>query len=263
VKKIKLVGSIVTYNNNFIRVTETAKSFLSNNSVDSHLIVYDNCSSNGLIDKLKSNFKAHFIEGKNNYGFGRGHNQVLKLAPPSEYFLVLNPDITITPGAIEKMVAYMDEYKDIGLMGAKIINPDGSLQFSCRRRPSFFLLFARRFLPKWALKIKAIENLIKDYEMRDTQYNKILSSIPFLSGCFMLFRRDVLEKVGGFDEKFFLYFEDADITHRVNQVSQTIFFPEAEVIHDWARGNHQNFKLTLIMIKSAFYYFKKWGWKFV
>lgn len=79
----------------------------------------------------------------------------------------------------------------------------------------------------------------------------------------MLFRKSVLSRVGYFDEKFFMYLEDADITTRVNKISKAIYFPDAAVTHVWARGSHNSLKLTLITISSAIYFFKKWGWRWI
>ena len=97
------------------------------------------------------------------------------------------------------------------------------------------------------------------YEMRNTEYNKEFV-IPYATGAFMFFRGSILKRLGGFDENIFMYLEDADITRRLNKISKCVFYPYDKVVHLWAKGSHKSLKLTLINIKSAVYYFNKWGW---
>ena len=96
--------------------------------------------------------------------------------------------------------------------------------------------------------------------MRETGYNKIMD-VPYLSGSVMLFRKSILEKIGGFDENFYMYFEDTDITRRISEISRTVFYPYTSVIHLWERGSHKNIKLFFISLISTAKYFNKWGWR--
>ena len=91
-------------------------------------------------------------------------------------------------------------------------------------------------------------------------YYKIIYDIPYLSGCFMFFRMEVINKIGFFDEKIFMYLEDADITRRVLKVSRTIYFPKVKVYHHYEGLTHKLWKFKVITIKSAITYFNKWGW---
>ncbi len=87
--------------------------------------------------------------------------------------------------------------------------------------------------------------------------------VPYATGCFMFFRGEVFRKLKGFDDNFFMYLEDADITKRTNEISSVVFYPYNSVVHFWQRGSHNSLHLTLVNIKSMFYYFSKWGWKFM
>jgi len=84
--------------------------------------------------------------------------------------------------------------------------------------------------------------------------------VPFLSGCFMLLRTEALQKVGLFDERFFLYFEDTDLSRRIHQQFRTVFFPDATIQHIHERKSYKEFKQLWYHIKSSIYYFNKWGW---
>jgi hypothetical protein len=96
--------------------------------------------------------------------------------------------------------------------------------------------------------------------MKETGYNKIMR-LDYASGSFMVFRSDIYKELKGFDDSFFMYLEDADITRRVNQISKAIFYPEARVIHAWERSGHKSLKFAKITIQSMIIYFNKWGWK--
>jgi GT2 family glycosyltransferase len=97
------------------------------------------------------------------------------------------------------------------------------------------------------------------FELRDMDLNRILS-VPYLSGCFMLVRRAVLDRIGGFDERFFMYFEDLDLTRRIHRVSQTVYYPAVSITHRHEKGSYKSLRLLYCGLESAVRYFSKWGW---
>jgi hypothetical protein len=250
--------SIVTFNNEKI-IKQCLQSFFKNtNNNDFELIVVDNNSSDNTVKIIEENIKnARLIKNKINIGFGAAHNIAIKMGR-GKYHLVLNPDIIFKENTIEKLITFMEENPDVGLVSPKIIFPDGTIQYLCKRLPCLFDLAVRRFTPGF------IQNLFKkriDYfEMKDTTYDEIMD-VPYLSGSFMFFRKSVLDKVEGFDENYFMYFEDLDITRRVSKISRTVFYPYTSVIHLWRRDSHKNIKLFFISLISTAKYFNKWGWK--
>ena len=195
----------------------------------------------------------------NNVGFGRGHNIALKKTKEYDYHLVINPDIYFDADTIEPMIKYLENNKDVGLINPKICFPNGEIQYLCKRYPTVFIFFGRRFLPKFIQKI--FKSYFDWYEMKDIGYDKVFD-VPYLSGCFMLFNRKHLDEIGYFDENIFMYLEDADITLRMSEKYRAIFYPYVSVYHYWARGSHNSLKLTFVTIKSAIYLFNKHGWKF-
>jgi GT2 family glycosyltransferase len=144
----------------------------------------------------------------------------------------------------------------------KILNEDGSIQYLNKRLPTVFDLFARRFLPIWMQDIPAIKRRMEYFIMKDCGYESI-QNVPFVSGCFMLFRKKVLDQIGFFDENYFLYLEDTDISVRANEITKAVYYPDAVITHTWSRESHRSMRFTFITIKSAIYFFKKWGWRWI
>lgn len=254
-----VIISIVTCNSSKVikKCLDSIFRYIKNNT-NFEIIIVDNNSSDNTVEIIEKNFKnIKLIQNNKNIGFGAAHNIAIKIGK-GKYHLVLNPDIIFIENSIKKLVNFMEENPDVGLVSPKIIFPDGTIQYLCKRLPCLFDLAVRRFTPGF------IQNLFKNridyFEMKDTGYNKIMD-VPYLSGSIMLFRKSILTKIGGFDENFFMYFEDADITRRVAEISRTVFYPYTSVIHLWERSSHKNIKLFFISLISTVKYFNKWGWK--
>jgi GT2 family glycosyltransferase len=257
-QKIKITASIVLYNNNPEQI-DSVVSCLLNSKTIKKVYVVDNSPEKISASTLKLQGKYEYIFTDSNDGYGAGHNIAIKkaLALGCKYHLVLNPDITFKKGTIEKIIKFMDMHADVGLLMPKILYPDGSIQFLCKLLPTPFDWILRRFLP---IK-KYIEKRNNLFELKFSGYNKIME-VPYLSGCFMFFRTDALKKAGLFDENIFMYGEDTDITRRIYNKYKTIYYPFAEVIHEFHKESYINLRMLIIHIKSAIYYFNKWGWFF-
>jgi len=255
---MKISISIVSYNSDRVIGDCLDSIFKHIKNVQYEIIIVDNGSTDNTVKIIKNNFKnVKLIKNDKNIGFGAAHNIAIKLGK-GKYHLVINPDIIFTENSIEKLLNFMEKNPDVGLISPKIVFPDGTIQYLCKRLPCLFDLCIRRFTPGFIQKL--FKKRIDFFEMKDTGYNKIMD-VYYLSGSFMLFRKSVLEKIGGFDENFFMYFEDADITHRIGEISRALFYPYTSVMHLWERGSHENIKLLLISLVSTVKYFNKWGWK--
>lgn len=225
------------------------------------LIIIENSPESKLkkIEEGAPFIKYHFAN--ENLGYGKAHNIGIRksIDVKKDYHLVLNPDINFNPEIIPEILLYMDQHPDIGLLMPKILYNSGETQYLCKKLPAPFDLVVRRFLPSF-LK-KALQKRIDAYELRDKDYNKIME-VPNLSGCFMFMRTAVLEKIGGFDERFFMYLEDVDLSRRIGQISKTVYYPEVHVLHGYEKASYKNSKLFFYHIQSAIRYFNKWGWLF-
>ncbi|MDN3547634.1 glycosyltransferase [Mucilaginibacter aquaedulcis] len=255
--KYDITGSLVCYKNDRTILGEAIKSFL-NTSLNIKLLLIDNSPTNSLHDII-TDPRVIYIHNPSNPGFGAAHNLAIKkILDESNYHLILNPDIYFESGTLELLNNYMEQNPGVGHVMPKVLYPDGSTQYLCKTNPTPFDLFTRRFLPGF-LKSMFKERMDR-YEYRDKDYDKEMLNIPYLSGCFMFIRTKVFKEVGYFDDRIFMYIEDADLTRRILQVSQTAYYPLAKVYHHFAKGSHKSWRLTWYSIHGAFIYFNKWGW---
>ncbi len=246
-----VTAGIVTFNN-MSTIDKTLQTlFEYTKDIDFKLYVVDNASTDGTAEYIKENFPAvEVLVQKENIGFGAGHNIIIN-AVNSKYHAVINPDIVFVENAIKKMIDFMDENEDVGLLSPRICFPDGKDQILGKRNPHFKYLVASR------LRGDAPGKLLTEYAMLDRDASEPFD-IENATGCFMMFKTALLKKVGGFDERYFMYFEDADITREINQISRTVYYPEAVVSHVWNRDSKRNLKLMAIHIHSMLKYYLKW-----
>ncbi|HET9099812.1 MAG TPA: glycosyltransferase family 2 protein [Acidobacteriaceae bacterium] len=221
-------------------------------------VVVDNGSSDEIRDAVRGMGGIYIRPGKN-LGFGGGHNLALKhlAGVDAPYHLILNPDIVFDGDALGKLVDVMDSHPDVGLVMPKVLYPDGSNQYLCKLLPAPIDLVLRRFLPRHWKDLARKRTAL--YELRFLDSDEP-AYVPSLSGCFMFVRRSVLETVGGFDERFFLYMEDVDLCRRILGVSRLLYWPRVTVEHGHQMGSYRNRKLLFLHIRSAIQYFNKWGW---
>lgn len=193
----------------------------------------------------------YLLTGKN-LGFGGGHNYVLKKLD-SKYHAIVNPDIILEEDAFSKLLAFMKD-ESIGMCVPRLVDEEGNLLAVYRRDLTVWDMFIRMFL-KGAFKKRQAY-----HTMQDADYTKPFD-VPFAQGSFLLIRTELFKQLGGFDERFFLYMEDADLCKRVNQVSRLCYCPDAKVIHKWEKGSHKSGKLFKLHVQSMISYFCKWGWR--
>lgn len=253
----KITSCIVLYNNDFEMLQKAIKSLLKNGAVDV-LFLVDNSPTDEL-KLLDSDSRIEYIHNPANPGFGASHNLAIKKAIGlgSKYHFIVNPDIYFEGNIILQMVDYMANDKTIGMMMPQILNEDGSIQDLPKLLPSPFSILYRKIKKP----TKAYQKFINKYELREVQKDFIYNA-PILSGCFTLLNLEVIEKIGMYDDTFFMYFEDWDLSRRIHKYYKTIYFPLVSVYHGYSSGANKNSRLFKIFIKSAISYFNKWGWFF-
>lgn len=238
---------------------EKAIRSVLNTSLDVTLYLLDNSPADNLKILASMDQRIEYIHNPSNPGYGSAHNIAIKqsIANGVRYHLVLNPDVYFDSGVLETIVSYMDVNPNVGLLMPKVLYPNGDIQYIAKLLPTPWDLFARRFVP-----IKSyLEKLNRRYALTFFDYSSTVH-IPFISGCFMFLRTDTLQKVGYFDEQFFMYLEDADLSRRIGTVAKTVLYPHVHIYHEYERAAYKSFKLLWAFIQSAIKYFNKYGWFF-
>lgn len=249
--------SIVLYKNKAKEIINLINSiFKYNNQLITELFLIDNSPGDELKSLKEIDNRISYFFNNANLGYGKGHNIALKNAINNDYkyHLVLNPDIIFQKEIINELLNYMDHNNNVGQIMPKILYPDGNIQYLCKLIPTPIDLLIRLLMPN-----KFFEKRRKKFELRFTNYDKIME-VPYLSGCFMLLRIKAVKEVGFFDERFFMYPEDIDLTRRINKKYKTIFYPKVAVQHEHAKESFRSPKLLLKHIYNLILYFNKWGW---
>lgn len=224
-------------------------------TIAKHIYIIDNSSSSSHLEKLSERYAdVSYLRTGKNLGFGGGHNYILDQLD-SRYHAIVNPDIILEMDALGVLMDFMQS-SNAGMSVPRILSRQGELQKVYRRDPTVWDMFLRMFLKGCFPKRQAY------HTMQDMDYSQTFP-VPFAQGSFLLIRTDLYRRLGGFDERYFLYMEDADLCRRVNEVSKLCYCPEAEVIHLWKKGSHKSGRLFWQHVKSMMAYFRKWGWKFV
>ncbi len=230
------------------------------------VIVVDNHSGDDLSTLPCRYPKVKFIASPRNRGMGGGNNLGLDKAS-GDYLLILNPDTIVNGPAVETLLAYLRQNPEVGVVGPKLLYPDGALQSSCARFPSFFMPVLRRtFLGDY---FRASRDL---FTMNDFDHSTI-KEVDWLMGSCLLFRREIVLADSRifrprFDERYFMYFEDTDLCRQMwRRGLKVVYNPEAIIIHDHARQSARHpwyvaifiDPLTWRHIASWLKYFFKWG----
>ncbi|WP_416268790.1 glycosyltransferase family 2 protein [Burkholderia cepacia] len=199
------------------------------------------------------------LTGHGNVGYGRGHNLAIERAT-SRVHLILNPDIDLEPDALVAASDFLDAHPEAGLLTPRIGDERGGAQYLCRRYPALLDLFVRGFMParirQW------FAGRLARYEMRDVINDRdIVWDPPIVSGCFMLFRTNVLKKLGGFDPRYFLYFEDYDLSLRAHEAARVAYVPAVRVVHHGGGASRKGFAHIRMFGASACKFYNRFGWR--
>ncbi|MBQ2561148.1 MAG: glycosyltransferase [Fibrobacter sp.] len=197
--------------------------------IDSQIIVLDNGSNEPIIPEIKNFFpEVEWIDSKENLGFGKGCNLAEKHAT-KPYLFFINPDTIISKNAFREMLNFMEEHPDAGTVGCRILNEDGSLQWACRRSFPTIVSAVSKTIGLAALFPKS--KTLASYNMTYADPDE-MTEVDAISGSFFCIRRDVYEKLNGFDEDFFMYGEDLDLCFRTKQMGlKNYYTPVTNILH--------------------------------
>ena len=202
--------------------------------------------------------KLRYMAMEKNLGYGRAHNIALRESAyyRTEFHLVINSDIRVKAEDIDAMHDWMLAHHEVGQLMPKVIYSDGTQQYLAKRLPTPLDVFGRRFLPACLMTRRN-----KRYELRDMDLSRPVNA-PYLSGCFMFLRTQAAVEAGLFDERYFMYPEDIDLTRTIHRNWLTLYYPQWTITHAHARSSYKNRHMLWIHIQNMCRYFNKWGWFF-
>lgn len=214
------------------------------------IIVVDNASNDGSAEMVQKEFPhVILIENKENLGFNAANNRGIKISK-GRHILILNPDTIVLGGALNQMMKFMDDNKDTGALGCKILNSDKTVHFYFRKVPTLKKEIIKLLFPKLvSLKEKRVDP--QDYET--------IHQVEILSGCCMMIRKDVFNKIGLLDERFFMYEDDVDLCYQIKKNNWKIYYiPSAEVVHYGKQSTNQcKAAMTIESYRSTYKLFEK------
>jgi GT2 family glycosyltransferase len=198
------------------------------------------------------------LHGHGNVGYGRANNLVLDRLD-SDLHLVINPDIELAPEALAEALRTLAAHPEVGLLAPAVFGRDGARQYLCKRYPSAWVLFLRGFAPAFVRRQGAAA--IARYEMRDAIGERYVDDVPLASGCFMLVRTALFRRLGGFDPRFFMYFEDYDLSMRVAAEARIAYAPGVRIVHQGGEASRKGWRHVAWFVASAARFFNRHGWK--
>ncbi len=225
--------------------------------VISDIVVWDNSSNPHTAEHLRNHHpEVKYIASKN-IGYGSGHNHAYAATRcNSPYHLVLNSDIEFDPAILTELVAVMDKNKSVCLIHPMLTDMYGNRQSSVRKLPTPTDLLLRRFLPESWFRHRRM-----NYELRDLDTSRPWY-LPYVQGSFMLLRSSKFEEAGMFDERFFMYPEDIDLSRRLFANGGVVYYPFVRAKHLHRRQSYSTGRMLRVHICNMIKYFNKWGWFF-
>lgn len=225
---MKLSIVIICWNDRRV-IGECLRSiFESTHSTDFEVIVSDNGSTDGSREFIRQTYpKVRIVENGANLGFAKGNNAGIRAAD-GDYVLILNPDTIIHDGSLDKLMAFATRHPEMGGFGCRVLNSDGSYQVSARLFPTIWRYWVDALCLRW------LGNVFSKFSSEE--YSRWAGDservVDWQSGCCVMFRGDILKRLGGFDEQFFYHFEEVDLCRRVWNAGMPILFTsEASITH--------------------------------
>ena len=232
-----------------------AWSVLRHTAAPLTLYLVDNASPDGAGEALaRENWpeNVRLLRLEKNLGFGAGHNQVLPFLD-SDYHFVLNPDVEVRSDVLGGICGWLEAHPEAVMATPRLTFPDGREQVLPQRKPCLLGLAARQGVP-------GLKKFGDRYAMLDRDLSRP-TAIEFCTGSFFCMRTAVFKAIGGFDEKYFMYVEDADITQKARQKGLVYYLPQFTAVHAWHRAPSRSLRPFLQQLKSMGRYFCKWGFR--
>lgn len=207
---------------------------------------------------VQESVTVDILAGHGNIGYGSAHNLVIN-SLDTEFHLLLNPDIEVDDSVLFEGVRYLIYNPGVSLVSPAAVDENGQRQYLCKRYPALFTLIVRGFFPGFLRKV-FVKRLAR-YEMRELESQNSPQSVAIASGCFMLCRTKALQSVGGFDQRYFLYFEDFDLSLRLADQGRLVYLPAMKIVHRGGNAARKGFRHIRLFLRSAITFFNGHGWR--
>lgn len=205
------------------------------------------------------NMPLQYLQGHGNIGYGGGHNLVIQSAG-EDIHLLLNPDVVLQADSVLKGIDFLDSNADVAVVSPCVTDAAGVKQFLCKRYPTVGILLLRGFFPPTVSGL--FRRSLADYEMQDLAETEPTHDVPLVSGCCMLCRGKLLRQVSGFDERYFLYFEDFDLSMRIREFGKLAYVPAMKIVHHGGNTAAKGWHHIRLFVSSGRRFFNTWGWRF-
>ena len=250
---------IVNYNTAHLLHEMWSALSASRGSLRLQTIVVDNASRDESLSTMSRELpQAKMIANHENVGFGRANNQALAAGANGRYVLLLNTDAFVSENTLSSTVAYMDSHPECGLLGVRLVGRDNVLQPSCRYFPTPWNIFiARAGLARYLPKVRMVDDLTWDHAS--------VRECDWVPGCYLLIRKELIDQVGLFDPRYFLYYEEVDLCFAAKRAGwKVVYFAGTQVVHIGGESAKSDAKLTqagrqiaALQIESELLYFRK------
>jgi GT2 family glycosyltransferase len=271
---LRISVSMVTFNSPFELLDKTLDGlvrgvrFAREQGMDLHVqvLVVDNSTDARYRARLQELVRVRegsdldvveFWHPGGNIGYGAAHNQALQRAG-SDLHLILNPDVELAQDALFRGAEFLIRQRDVVIVSPSATNALGQTQYLCKRYPSVCVLTLRAFAPEF-LK-RRFESYLHSYEIRDACGNGVAADVPLVSGCCMYARTDALRRAGGFSNQFFMYFEDFDLSLRLQPIGRLVYLPSVHIVHHGGYSARKGLRHITMFVQSGWKFFRRHGW---
>lgn len=228
-----------------------------------HLTIVDNGNEAARMGELASAVPAasySVIASAENVGYGRAHNLVINSAD-SNYHLIMNPDVIVDEKALITGIACLQQHREIAAVSPDATDGAGNRLYLCKKFPSVMDLGLRGLAPGFLKRL--FTNRLAAYENQAVVAKGEPTEVDLISGCFMLCRTDALQKAGGFNSAFFLYFEDFALSLELKKYGTLLYLPSCKIVHFGGEAGKKGIRHVIYFVDSAIKFFRMYGWKFV
>jgi GT2 family glycosyltransferase len=261
--------SIVIYSLDNLVLPKTIESIVnSSRNLPSHLcikkisLIDNGDNENELLSLIEqfsnSPFSIQYYATGKNLGYGQAHNIAIGNST-ANYHLILNPDVIISPESLRNGLNYLEGNNEVVAVSPSATDGENNIQYLAKSYPSLLVLIVR------ALNLSYLEKLFEEkicnYELKELIHNKKTVEVKIISGCFMLCKTKALHMVGGFDSRYFLYFEDFSLSIELQKIGKIMHLPDMEIIHFGGNSSRKGINHICMFISSMIKFFNKYGWK--